>query len=544
MTLTRAAIFGILLQSFPALSLDQSPAAEAGLTTDLNSIFQHSSSRHLEVTSQAIQFITSLQTKNPCTQMAASHLLNECKDLEHAPGQVKNRAGDELDRIRDEYAAKLAICELSSAQVPNNGNIPQNCRILIPSSQACSEARQCSWLWACPQPTTEKQCYPSFTESQLRQCIHALSNPVAWTSYSNARNNVINVCHATRDAIERENHLAIFKNLTQVMGGVSASMQHTTDEYTSLLHDQKRFAEELRETQSRFKKDTSAVQEKALATVSDLDDKFHIFMNASFTQLIAALANSQAAEIARIRETMQAFSRDMMIENSQLAQNLTTELQHHHDRAIISLELNHRAQVNSHEVLSGHMSKITVKAGSFLTIIDDIEHRLNNLLSKAEYIAKAFTFLSSLPRLVISFFQGLVATIGALFILSLLYRISKCLATYLAGACSAAYFLHICGVYDFLSESQRSSSLLTPFLNLSATHKGIGIVVLLWLATYPVSCVSTVISRAVSRVFSSYWIREYTNDGGSGYLLDVEIPRYTVARKVGTLEQGVAHLCR
>jgi hypothetical protein len=179
-------------------------------------------------------------------------------------------------------------------------------------------------------------------------------------------------------------------------------------------------------------------------------------------------------------------------------------------------------------------------------MIDDIEHRLNSLSSKAEHIAKGFAFFSSLPQLVASVIRGLIAAAGAIFIFLLLYRFSKRLATCTAGACSAAYLLHICGIYEFLarlpaqaSEPHHSLSLVDHMKTLNATQKGVGIVVALWLTTYPVSRVGTAINHAFARILSLYWVQQHSNNGGMGLLPSVEIPRTTLPRELNALEKRI-----
>ena len=554
MKLNVAAICSIAICLPGVESYYHSPAANAAPTANLDTLFQYTTSRNHKVISQAVDFVVSMQTAPTCTRMAASHLMNECKLLEHAPDFAKSRPEAYLDNVKTEYAAKLAVCELLSAQPPANAIPPLHCDILVPSSQACSKG---GW-WSQAPTNTDKQCYPEYKEYRYNQCLRTLqSSPQYWTSFSNARQNAVVMCQASRDAIERENHLEIFKNLTQVMGVVSSDIKHITDEYASLLHDQKQFADELREAQSQFKKDVSAVQEKALATVDDLDKRFHTFMDTSISELINALAEGQSAEIVRIREEMQLFSQDMIAENSQLAKSFTTELQQHHDRAIISLQLNHQAQVESYEILSGYMgditstaNKINVTADASLTKINNIEHQLESLSSRAEHIARGFALFSSLPQLVTSLICGLIATAGAVFVLFLLYRFSRRLATYTAGACSTAYLLHFCGVYEFLarlsartSEPHRPSSFIDYIYNLNATQKGVSVVVALWLATYPVSCISAAIKHAFVRIIGSYWFRQYSNDGGNGLLPSVEIPHMVLPRKLDALETYVGTSC-
>ena len=107
------------------------------------------------------------------------------------------------------------------------------------------------------------------------QCLKSLqSTPQYWTSFSNARQNAVVMCQASRDVIERENHLDIFKNLTQVLSDVTSTMQKTTEEYELLIREQRQYSEEVRDSHQQLKEDIQAVQEKAVATVGALDDKF------------------------------------------------------------------------------------------------------------------------------------------------------------------------------------------------------------------------------------------------------------------------------
>jgi hypothetical protein len=480
--------------------------------------------------------------------MAASHLMNECKLLEHAPDFAKSRPEAYLDNIKTEYAAKLAVCELLSAQ-PSNSMPPPNCEILVPTSRACSKGG--TWWYSRPETTVDdKQCYPEMKEYQYSQCLKTLqSSPQYWTSFSNARQNAVVMCQASRDAIERENHLETFKNLTQVMGAVSSAMQRSTEEYEALIKDQKLFTDEVREAQDRFKKDVHAVQEKALVTVGTLDNKFHAFMETSMSELVTALADNQSNEIVRIRQEMQAFSSDLMSESSQFAKHFKIQLQSHHEHALTSLQINHEAQIDSYNVLSGRMgdlhdtaAKTNMAVNSSFNKIIGIEQRLVNLSDQADHIAQGFAFFSALPRLLSSMFRGVIAAVSIIFLFSILCKVNKRLATYAAGACSSAYFFHMCGLYQWLGnlpiqaasiQHHSSTSLLA---SLSSTQKAAGLVLLLWLGAYPVGCINvylgTLIGNAVSKLLGSYWLHEYSNDGGMGLLPSIEVPAQVDPRKV------------
>ena len=105
-----------------------------------------------------------------------------------------------LDEVKSEYAARLAVCELNSAKA----NIPWECAGFMPSSYACGKSRFRSLFTRQENRSHDKLCYPETDGSQIRQCLQALeSRPQSWISYSNARQNAVVICEASRDAIER-----------------------------------------------------------------------------------------------------------------------------------------------------------------------------------------------------------------------------------------------------------------------------------------------------------------------------------------------------
>ena len=516
-----------------------SPPANAVPTVNVDSLFQYTTSRNHKVITQAVDFVVSMQTAPTCTRMAASHLMNECKLLEHAPDFTKSRPEAYLDNVKTEYAAKLAVCELLSAQ-PVNPTPPANCDILVPASRHCGKGG--SWWHARPEAPSDKQCYSDFKEYQYTQCLKSLqSTPQYWTSFSNARQNAVVMCQASRDVIERENHLEIFKNLTQVLGDVTSNMQKTTEGYESLIREQRQYSEEARDSHQQLKEDIQAVQEKAVATVGALDDKFRTFMEVSISDLITALAESQSNEIDQIHGKMQDFSQDLMLESSQLAKHLTGELQKYHDLARMSIQSNHEAQVDSYTVLAGYMgvTQDTVNrtndvADRSLSKVDSIAQRLDIFETQTEHIAEGFAFLSAIPALVTLLVRSCLATVGTLFIFTILYKFNSKLAAYTAGACSSAFFLHTCGIFDWLGDlpsrvtKVHDQPPLPTVAGMSSWQKGAGVVLLLWLAAYPVcrinAYIGNLIAIALKRILSPIWIGEYSNKNGTGFLPSIEIP--------------------
>ena len=532
-----------MLSTVPAsLCYHDSPPTVAAPSANLDMLFQYTTARNHRVISQAVDFVVSMQTAPTCTRMAASHLMNECKLLENAPEFAKTRPEAYLDSVKTEYAAKLAVCELLSTQPPSSAVPPTHCDILVPSSKACVKG---GW-WHHTQPDTDRQCYQTYKEHQYRQCLKTLeSSSRYWISFSNARQNAVVMCQASRDAIERENHLETFKNLTQVMGAVSSNIDKTNDAYELLIKEQKQFAEELRATQVQLTHDVQAVQEKALSTVTTLDNKFHTFMDASINELVKALADNQNAEIALIHERMQVFSQDMVAEGSKLSMFFTTELQRHHEQAMGSLKIHHSAQIESYTELSHHMADITdtaIKANntinSSFSKISSVEQRLDSLSDKAETIVKGFALVSKLPELFTFLIHGILATSGLLTILALLYKLNAKLATYLASALSTAYLLHTCRIYDLIAylctpapSPQHPLASLTHISGLSPTQKGAFFVLFIWATAYPITRLNAALSTALTRLVTSYFFTQHANEGGTGLLPSVEVPVLPAPRK-------------
>lgn len=542
MSIAKMLILGIVL--LPKVqSHYHSSAADATSTINVNSLFQHTASRNQRVIMQALDIVSSMQTAPTCTQMAASHLMNECKLLEHAPEFTKTRPEAYLDNVKTEYAAKLAICELLSAQ-PVNSIAPPHCDILVPAARHCNKGG--GWWHVRPAAIPgDKHCYPQFTEHHYMQCLKSLqSTPQYWTSFSNARQNAVVMCQASRDAIERENHLKIFKNLTQIVGDVNANMQKTAEEYESLISEQRRYAEEARGSQQELREDLQAVRAKAVATVEAIDDKFHAFMESSISDLIEALATRQNDQLDRILKRMQEFSQDLTLESSQLAKYFSNQLQQYHESALASLRTNHEAQLHSYEVLSSYMTvaqatmnRTNDVADRSLVQVDSIAQRLNAFKSQTEHIIEGFAFLSAMPTLVKLLVRRFIATIGVISIFATLCMLNLRFATYVAGAFSSAFVLHTTGTLDWLAAlpSMLNNNPLAVLGDISSWQKGAGMLLVLWLGAYPICRINVYLGNfaiiALKRLLSPLWVSEYSNEAGIGYLPSVEVPAAGAARR-------------
>lgn len=167
--------------------------------TELSALLQKDPRQQKEIFSEALRMVKTLESAETCTKLAALTLLNDCKSIEYGTCKTCTSPDDTLESVKSEYAARLAVCELNGA----GARVPQECATLIPSKRACAGSGIGSWFSRNEIPEN-KICYPDSSLAQLQRCLSALgSRPQYWTSYSNARQNAVVMCQASRDGVER-----------------------------------------------------------------------------------------------------------------------------------------------------------------------------------------------------------------------------------------------------------------------------------------------------------------------------------------------------
>lgn len=151
---------------------------------------------------RGIQLVQGLKSAPSCHRLATATLIDSCKGLE-SPNESANIA---LDAIKSTFAARLAICEISGA----HANIPEQCLSMVPKPEASrSHSLRCRLPGSkCGHGLSEDADgnwgYTHIVEPKLKRCLKAFeSRPQWWTSYSNARQNAVILCHAARHELER-----------------------------------------------------------------------------------------------------------------------------------------------------------------------------------------------------------------------------------------------------------------------------------------------------------------------------------------------------
>lgn len=134
-----------------------------------------------------------MQTSPSCNRLAASTLLSSCQDID---GTVRDAEGF-LDNIKSVYAARLAMCEISSTGL----TIPLECEPLKP---VIGQVGPRNLKRTSDKEKAKLGDRKSIKKHQLSQCLQSLeSRPQWWTSFSNGRQNAVVMCQAARVDIGR-----------------------------------------------------------------------------------------------------------------------------------------------------------------------------------------------------------------------------------------------------------------------------------------------------------------------------------------------------
>lgn len=212
---------------------------------------------------QVLQVMENVNKLPSCNKVASGALLNSCSALEGTVSGHENDISRGPDLLLDEaksiYAARLAVCELSGAKAP----VPQACKNFLPTEKNTRKAGIRGFFTANgpSKPTNSYQEYELITEQDLDNCLAALeSRPQWWTSYSNARQNAIVMCHAMRSEVEKDEQLHLFKVMSssniQLAGDLAAQRQElatATEEWQKVQEGMRQFHLDLHANQEAAK---------------------------------------------------------------------------------------------------------------------------------------------------------------------------------------------------------------------------------------------------------------------------------------------------
>ncbi|KAH7057078.1 hypothetical protein B0J12DRAFT_403282 [Macrophomina phaseolina] len=255
---------------------------------DLSAMLRRAPFHDARVFEIARKHIQEIETSPACHQLATSTLINSCQSFSSLPGKDSARITDNsLDEVRQEYAARLAVCELQGIK----SGIPRECVPFLASHEACPRASP-SGFFRKNRPVLyepRRACYPEFTPQQLKQCVDSLfDHGQRWTSYSNAQTNAIVICQASRGAVENEQHLHKLQDALQSQARVSETLSRAVQETEDRLAQHHDFAKAVQQ----FQHELAARNEAALTQADSMVARIVGRIDSTAEALLTALTNS------------------------------------------------------------------------------------------------------------------------------------------------------------------------------------------------------------------------------------------------------------
>ena len=234
---------------------------------------------------EGMKLIESMKSASSCKTKATHELLSSCSALESTQPSGSMSA-EELDKVKSQYAARLAVCELQEAENP-------------PKLPCCSSLGA-SGLGR------------SINRNRLASCLRELqNNMVFWSSYVNSLQNVGYMCQVARAEIEKEELVeqrrASLQTTLLVTRVLSEFQQSVATQNMELLTHAQKLRELHRQNVEELataRKDTSAtlhqLREEFSAQLQNVADKAE-----AVVEIVAASARGTNQEVVNYVQNVQ-----------------------------------------------------------------------------------------------------------------------------------------------------------------------------------------------------------------------------------------------
>lgn len=151
-----------------------------------------------------MDLLNTLSDKPACHKATIHQLITSCQSIREDTLHPRPSLED-LETTKSIFAATLAICELREANVKT----PSKCMPLLSVSLAAYDGSSSS-----PSQLSAGQ---QVSSTNLRACLRGLeAKPQSWTSYSNSRQHVAQICDVSRTEIMKDEALSLFHRLTKL----------------------------------------------------------------------------------------------------------------------------------------------------------------------------------------------------------------------------------------------------------------------------------------------------------------------------------------
>lgn len=316
--------------------LEQEHQPKSTLDIDLTAlIFQPTPKEKPHSFSHALTLIESLQKAPSCNRLATATLIDSCQTLEQADRDHNNA----LDWIKSIFAARLAVCELQSANV----HVPPECRALIPQHRQLGlggnlrcflPGAKCSKRTFASSHTNDYAVeYVDTTRPKVSQCLTMLeSRPQWWTSYSNARQNAISICHAARAEVDKDEILATHTSILTLFSDLSKSLQEYETERTESQHNTTTL---LRDLQAQLFRELDEAKETFVTTFfTTLTHKLTSLTTLTFTALrnlttetnkLTSKLQHTSTAVSTTDQSLASLLQKAQVQHTSLAESATTQ---------------------------------------------------------------------------------------------------------------------------------------------------------------------------------------------------------------------------
>lgn len=374
---------------------------------------------------EGIKLIESMKSACSCKTKATQQLLRSCSVLDGTLSK-QDKSAEELDRVKSQYAARLAVCELQEAENP-----PRLPRCSLLGSNNPVEA---------------------VNRSQLAACLRELQdNMVFWGSYVNSLQNVGYMCQVARAEIEKEELVeqrrASLETTLLVTRVLSEFQQSVAMQNAELLTH----AQKLRELHHQNVEELVMARKDTSATLDQLRKEFNIQLQnvadkaEAVIEAVTASASSTNQEVVQYVQNVQKSLGNiwqMMAEgNAEVAARQLQDSQESHQMALATqrvLETDVMIEIGRlSDALSGISSDLLL-AGNQVTSLHQGHTYLAESLARS--VAKSAHVADTLDKLnvpILEMFATAVSFTNSIFnekFLTLLGFLSPMAALFLCAA--------------------------------------------------------------------------------------------------------------
>ncbi|KAI9854919.1 MAG: hypothetical protein M1813_000642 [Trichoglossum hirsutum] len=179
----------------------------------------------------------------------------------------------------------------------------------------------------------EAEGYDNVSQRQLSHCLRSLeSKPQSWTSYSNGRQNAFAICRAVRTEIEKDELLALHKEMTGVTSILSSTLSKVLDESGTRLTNQQTFSRAVQRLQTQVLRDLENTESMTRGFFDKIKQDANSIVQAAISKVLAAGRTAEASINIlgqRIRESdNEAKDLQKSVSNSrELAHDIQSSLQ-------------------------------------------------------------------------------------------------------------------------------------------------------------------------------------------------------------------------